>query len=116
MFFCIVPERAVADLQEFRGTGPDPARFFEDFSGLIEAAAMAAKAKYPRVAFCGECIGRLWAEGKREAAIRIEQLCNDLAKTHKGDILCAYPFSVHIQEDEDAFRTICAEHSAVYSQ
>jgi len=95
---------------------PDAARFFEGFSNFIQSASKATKARHPRVAICGEGVALLWAEGKREAAIRIEQLCNDLAKTHKGDILCAYPFSLHIQEDEDAFRTICAEHSAVYSQ
>ena len=95
---------------------PDAARFFETFSNSIQSASKAAKARYPRVAICGEGVALLWAEGKREAAIRIEQLCNDLAKIHKGDILCAYPFSLHIQEDEDAFKTICAEHSAVYSQ
>ncbi len=95
---------------------PDAARFFEGFSNSIQSASKAARARHPRVAICGEGVALLWAEGKREAAIRIEQLCNDLAKTHKVDILCAYPFSLHIQEDEDAFRTICAEHSAVYSQ
>ena len=77
---------------------------------------MAAKAKYPRVAFCGECIGRLWAEGKRDAAIRLEQGCNELAKTHAVDLLCAYPFrGVHGEEDELALQRIYAEHSAVLS-
>jgi DNA-binding NarL/FixJ family response regulator len=95
---------------------PDAARFFEGFSTSIQSASKAAKARHPRVAICGEGVALLWAEGKREAAIRVEQLSSDLAKTHKVDILCAYPFSLHIQEDEDAFRTICAEHSAVYSQ
>jgi len=95
---------------------PDAARFFASFSNSIQSASKAAKARHPRVAICGEGVALLWAEGKREAAIRIEQLCNDLAKTHKVDILCAYPFSLHVQEDEDAFRSICGEHSAVYSQ
>ncbi len=96
---------------------PDPVRFFEDFSALVEAASKAAKAEYPRVAFCGECIGRLWAEGKRDAAIRLEQGCNELAKTHEVDLLCAYPSSgFHGQEDEHVFQSILAEHSAVYSQ
>jgi hypothetical protein len=53
--------------------------------------------------------------GRREAAIRVEQFGNILAETYKVDILCAYPFNLLIQEDEHAFRTICAEHSAVYS-
>jgi len=96
---------------------PDPVKFLEDFGGLIEAASKASRAEHPRVAFCGECIGRLWAEGKRDAAIRLEQGCNELAKTHEVDLLCAYPFSgSHSEEDELVLQSIYAEHSAVYSQ
>jgi hypothetical protein len=95
---------------------PDPARFFEGVSGLIEAASKAAKLEHLRVAFCGERVGLLWAEGKTDAAIRLEQLCNDLAKTHEVDILCAYPLSsFHGAEDEHVFRNICSQHSDVYS-
>jgi len=95
---------------------PDPVRFFEGVSGLIEAASKAAKLEHPRVAFCGERVGLLWAEGKTDAAIRLEQLCNDLAKTHEVDILCAYPLSsFHGAEDEHVFRNICSQHSDVYS-
>ena len=96
---------------------PDPVRFLEGVSGLIEAVSKAAKAKHPRVAFCGERVGLLWAKGKTDAAIRLEQLCNDLAKTHEVDILCAYPLdSIHGGGDEHAFQRICSEHSAVYSR
>ena len=96
---------------------PDPVRFVEGVSGLIEAASKAAKAEHPRVLLCGERAGLLWAEGKTDAAIRLEQLCNDLAKAHEADILCAYPLSsFHGEEDERAFQSICAEHSAVYSR
>jgi len=93
---------------------PDPARFFEYVNSLIEAASKAAKAEHPRVAFCGERAGLLWAEGKTDAAIRVEQLWNDLAKMHELDILCAYPLR-SFDGAKDAFRSICAEHSAVYS-
>jgi DNA-binding NarL/FixJ family response regulator len=96
---------------------PDPVRFFESMSGLIKAASTAAKAEHPRVAFCGERVGLLWAEGKTDAAIRFEQFCNELAKTHEVDILCAYPFcDFRGEEDERAFKRICAEHSAVHSR
>jgi hypothetical protein len=95
---------------------PDPARFFEDFSGLINETAKAARAEHPRVAFCGECLGRSWAEGKTDAAIRLEQGRDELVKTHEVDILCAYPSpSFHCEEAEHIFQSICAEHSAVYS-
>ena len=96
---------------------PDPVRFFEGLSGLIESASKAAKADHPRVAFCGECVGLLWAEGKTDAAIQIEQLGNDLAKTHEVDLLCAYPLSsIHSGEDEHEFQSICAEHSILHSR
>jgi CheY-like chemotaxis protein len=95
---------------------PDAVRFFEGFRKLIQSASKAAKAEHPRVAICGEAVALLWAEGKTEAAIRLEQLGNDLARTYNVDILCAYPFSLHIHEDEHVFRTICAEHTAVYSR
>jgi DNA-binding NarL/FixJ family response regulator len=96
---------------------PDPIRFFEGVSDLIEAVSKAAKAEHPRVAFCGERVGLLWAEGKTDAAIRLEQLCNDLSKTHEVDILCAYPLSsIQGGEDEHEFQRICAEHSAVHSR
>ncbi len=94
---------------------PDAARFFEVVSGLMEAAAKAAK--HSRVVACGECSPLLLAEGKPDAAIRIEQITNDLAQTHNADILCTYPLSsFHGEEDEHVFQSICAQHSAVYSQ
>ena len=87
-----------------------------DFVRCFEPAYKAAKAEQPRVALCGECAGRLWAEGRADAAIRLEQICNDLAKTNEMDILCAYPASgVQGEEHQEAFKRICAEHSAVHS-
>jgi hypothetical protein len=94
---------------------PDADRFFDGFRNLIQSASNAAKAEHPRVAICSEGVALLWAEAKREAAIRLEQLSNILVSTSKVDILCAYPSSLFIQEDEHAFSAICAEHSAVYS-
>ncbi len=95
---------------------PDPVRFFGGIGGSIEAAANAAKSERPQVVVFGEAVALLQAEGKADAAIRFEQLRNDLGKTHKVDILCAYPLSsFHGGEDKHIFQSICAEHSAVYS-
>jgi DNA-binding NarL/FixJ family response regulator len=96
---------------------PDPVRYFGGIGGLIEAAAKAAISEQPRVVVCGEGVALLHAEGKADAAIRIERGCNDLAKTYEVDILCAYPLSsFHGEEDEHDFQSICAEHSGVYSE
>jgi DNA-binding NarL/FixJ family response regulator len=94
----------------------DSVRAFEGFSHLIEAASKAAKAEHPRVAICCQCKGSLWAEGNTDAAIQLEQCCNDLAETHEIDFLCAYPSSdSHDGKDEHEFQIITSEHSAVYS-
>lgn len=94
---------------------PDEVRFFQGFNNLVDSASKASKAKDPRVAVFGEGVALLWAEGKTKAAIRLEQLGNELAKIRNVEILCAYPFSLSIQSNRDAFQAICAEHSAVYS-
>jgi hypothetical protein len=72
---------------------PDPVRFFGGISGFIERAAKAARTKQPRIVVCGESVSLLRAEGKADAAIRLEQLCDELAKTHEVDVLCAHPLS-----------------------
>jgi two-component system nitrate/nitrite response regulator NarL len=87
---------------------PDPVRFVEAIDDLRAAAAQAGKA-HPRVAFCGERAGRLWAEGRTAEAVQLEQLCGELARD--VDILCAYP--VPYTKDDPALNRICAEHTAV---
>jgi DNA-binding NarL/FixJ family response regulator len=88
---------------------PDRVRMLQAIRGLSEAASKAGKER-PRVAVCGERAGCLWTEGKTDEAIRLEQLLDELAKSHDIDILCPYP-SPH--EDDPALKSICAEHSAV---
>lgn len=96
---------------------PDSDQFFEIVGGAIRAAAKAGKREHPRVAACGEIGPFLWAEGKAEAAVRLEQLTEQLAKICEVDILCAYPLSsFHGEKGEQVFKSICAQHSAVYRQ
>lgn len=95
---------------------PDTGRFFESLKNRIESASKAATAKHPRIAIFDEGVALLWAEGKREAAIRLEQLGNDVTRTRKVDMLCAYPSDLRIQQHKELFEAICAEHSAVHSR
>ena len=54
-------------------------RFFEVAGGLVEAAAKAGKARASPALRCVENVApTLWAEGKADAAIRLEQLLNQL--------------------------------------
>jgi DNA-binding NarL/FixJ family response regulator len=109
---------AADTLSSFMADGfPDPPRFREVASGLIETAAKASKGDPPRVAACGECAPVLWAEGKPDAAIRLEQLWDQVARTYDVDILCGYPLSsFHRAQDSHVFQRIFAEHSGVYSR
>ena len=59
-------------------------------------------------------VALLWAEGRCEAALRLEQLWNELAKTHSFYLRCAYPMSGFYREGHgDPLLKICAEHSSV---
>ena len=87
---------------------PDPVRFLEAIDSVRSAAVKGGKA-HPRVAFCGERAGRLWAAGRTGEAVQLEQLCSELA--HDVDILCAYP--VPYTEDDGRLGRICAKHTAV---
>ncbi|MGC1906086.1 MAG: MEDS domain-containing protein [Candidatus Acidiferrum sp.] len=96
---------------------PDPVRFFGGIGGLIEAAAKAANPARPQVVMFGEAVALLQTEGRADAAIRFEQLGNDLTKTYNVDILCAYALSsFHGEEDQHVFQSICAKHSAAHSR
>jgi DNA-binding NarL/FixJ family response regulator len=95
---------------------PDPLRFLTVFGDLLTSVTKAAKGKSPRVAACGEFAPRLWAQGKADAAIQVEHLTDEVAKTRNVDILCGYVLS-SFQRDQESHicERICAEHSAVRS-
>jgi len=113
-----IPLDVVATLSTFMVNElPDPARFFKIASDLVEAAAKGARGEHPRVAACGECAPTLWEQGKGEAAIQLEHLWDEIAKTCNVDILCGYMLKSFQREQENhIYEKICAEHSAVGSQ
>jgi len=91
----------------------DSARFMNAFGDLISMAARAADGGRRHVSCFGEGTQLLRAQGKLNAAIQDEQLCNQLIEIYDVDIMCAYP----LRGLEDLmFQQICAVHSAVHSQ
>ena len=68
---------------------PDPARFAQTIGPVLHAARGTDRL----VLAFGEMVAILWADGNREAAIRLEELWNDLAKTEPFSLMCAYPIS-----------------------
>ena len=113
-----MPADVVDTLSTFMMNGwPDEALFWKAAAGLVVGAAGASKGGHPRVAACGECAPMLWREGRAEAAIRLEQLWDNLARTYDVDILCGYSSDGRLHQEEGRiFQRICASHSAVHSR
>jgi CheY-like chemotaxis protein len=94
----------------------DPAKFLKVIRNLIAEAAKVVKGEPARVAACGECAPFLWAQGKAEAAILLEHLWDEIAKSDGLDVLCGYPLaSFQGGVGSRVFEKICAEHSVVHS-
>ncbi len=106
---------AAETLSKFMMNGwPDAARFSRVIGNVITQLAAAVPGKHLGVAAFGEMVALLWAEGKPDAAIRLEQLWNELGRTHSFHLHCAYLLDFFPQEpDRQAVRQICAEHSQV---
>ena len=94
---------------------PDPVQFRETASSLLRAAKKAARGKHPHVAACGECAFFLWREGMADAAVRLEELWDEIARTEGVDILCGYPGgSFHCEQGSETLRRIIGTHSALH--
>ena len=106
---------AAETLSRFMRDGwPDAARFASVIGGFFDQIRAATSTEGSRVVAFGEMVALLWAEGKPEAAIRLEELWNDLAHTYSFSLHCAYPItSFNHDEDAEPFLKICAAHSAV---
>lgn len=93
---------------------PEVTRFREFMGEVIAKATAASEGQHPQVVAFGEMVALLWAEGKGHAAIRLEELWNELAHTYAFSLHCAYPLSGFYQaEHAEPLLKICAEHSAV---
>jgi signal transduction histidine kinase len=106
---------AAETLSQFMVDGwPDEGRFTTLVGEVLARVASPHGNEQPRVAAFGEMVALLWAEGKPEAAIRLEQLWNTLAKTSAFCLYCAYPISAfnHVEQGKLLLK-ICGEHSRV---
>src|SRR6185437_12470096 len=93
---------------------PDETRFVQTIEPrLRQARSGSRKLTTPVVAF-GEMVSVLCMQGLTEAALRLEQLWNELAKRHALSLRCAYPMELFSGTGgSDVFHRICAEHNAV---
>ena len=92
---------------------PDERRFAAKIGELIGRGQEAGGGDQ-RLAVFGEIVALLWTEGKRDAAVRLEQLWNRLAYAHSFSLFCAYPLGGFDREEHARlFFNICGEHSEV---
>jgi signal transduction histidine kinase len=102
-------------LSRFMHNGlPDRDAFAATIGAEVGRAAASALRRNARVVAFGEMVALLFAEGRPDAAIKLEQLWNDLARQHAFSLRCAYPITTFRDATHAApFLRICSEHSAV---
>jgi len=93
---------------------PDDERFSKAMTPLLLEAAARSTAERARVAAWGECAPTLWLEGKPEAAIRVEQLWDQVARQHQVETLCSYSTrDLPYDEDHRILQQIRQLHSVI---
>jgi len=105
---------AAATLSRFMIDGrPDEQRFRDVIGGLLEDVA--SRGERRRIAAFGEMVALLWAEGRAESALELEEMWNTLANEHEFCLCCAYPMSGFGNRHAAPFMKICAQHSHVFT-
>jgi hypothetical protein len=95
---------------------PDRDRYLKVAGDLIAASGKASRGDASRVALCGECAPVLWEQGKGDAAMEVERLCDEISKSCDTDVLCGYVMStLQCEQGRHIYERICAKHSAVSS-
>jgi energy-converting hydrogenase Eha subunit C len=104
---------AAATLRQIVCDGtPDPVRFKAVVEPLIDRAAGAGR----RTALFGSMVDLLCAKGQIDAAIRLEELWNELGRKRAFTLACGYRMSRFSNAGHAApFVRICSQHSHVFS-
>ena len=102
---------ARALLDEFLDHGmPHPERFVRVMDGVFGKLTGTSQ----RIRAYGEMVDLLWRDGQPEAAVRLEELWNELSGRHAFSLLCAYPMRNFYKESDGAlFDAVCAAHHIV---
>jgi signal transduction histidine kinase len=106
---------AAETLSGFMIDGELNTALFHSFLGYILSSIRSTpEGERTRVVIFGEMVALLWADGNVDAALKLERLWNDLARSHSFQLYCAYPMKSFSQESySQAFREICAEHTHI---
>ena len=101
---------AADTLSSFMANGKLDARAFND--NLCAVIARACRGRTDcTVRIYGQMVDILWKEGKRDLAIRLELLWNQLANTQRFSLLCGYTVGPFYKDAH--FADVCAQHTHV---
>jgi signal transduction histidine kinase len=94
------------------GGMPDWALFSTLIGGVLEKSE--SKGCHARVRAYGEMVDLLWKDGNPKAAIRLEELWNEISEAYSFSLLCAYQMGLFEREsDAQPFNHVCRAHSHV---
>jgi hypothetical protein len=91
------------------GGAPDPARFFEVVTSIVDRASSGGR----EVRVYGEMVALLWAQGDVTSTIALEDLWNEVGAARGFSLFCGYPVSGFDVQSRSAFEHICGQHSIV---
>ena len=91
---------------------PDDATFRRVLGRAIDRTGY--KTLYSGLRIYGQMVDVLAQAGNDKAAVRLEELWNDLARTHRFQLYCGYSLAAFQRaKDGAAFRRVCSAHSRV---
>jgi KaiC/GvpD/RAD55 family RecA-like ATPase len=109
-----IPLDAAETLNRILERGAPNAKNFVAVIGEIVKSATSRLKPGSRLAIFGEMVAILWNQGKHEAAVKLEELWNDLAQSYSFSLLCAYKMkNFERSEDYKKFFKICNQHTHV---
>jgi len=95
------------------GEQPDAGRFWAAVEPVVRDATASSPAH--RVAVWGECAPTLWKRGNHDAAVRVEQLWDELVVRHGVETLCSY--AAHdVDRHHPGYQRLCDAHTVVHSR
>ena len=94
------------------GPWPDPVLFRSRIGEVIEH--LCGRRKPCPIRAYGEMVDLLWQDGNADAAIKLEILWNQLARSYEFSLLCGYAVGHFYKETRDPrYRDVCGQHSHV---
>jgi len=108
---CYVSLDAADTLAKVMVDGAPDRERFNEVIGAVIARVTDGRA---RASAFGEMVAQLWAEGNPTAAIRLEELWNELQKVHSFSLFCAYPMNeLGGEQFAEPHSSVCSVHSRV---